>query len=128
MYINEICFKYIYLINSNLYIGVMVVRPNNNRISSLLDAWGHEFASKPGNVFHIFSPFNEKNLTYWKRVDLTSIKDKNMPAFRLIFYSNFASARDFYQNTKLNWYLRTTYDCFIHLRHLYQFIQKLKTH
>lgn len=124
--INEINIQYLF--NCNLYIGVLVVRPSTVRISSLLKAWGYEFASKPGNEFKIFTPFNEnKNSTYWKHVNLSSKKDKKMSSFRLMFYSNFASARDFYENTTLNWYLRTTYDCFIHLPHLYHFIHELNT-
>ena len=124
MRIEEINFNYI--INPNLYIGVMIVKPSHIRVSSLLNAWGYEFASNHGNVFRIFSPFNEeRNSTYWKYVNLSSVNRGPISLFRLLFYSNFASAQDFYQNTGLNWYLRTTYDCFIHLPKLYRFIQKL---
>lgn len=110
-------------LDDNLYISVIVVSPNSKRVPSLLNAWGYEFISKRKNMFKIFSPFNDdSNSTYWKFVN---ISDKNIAYYKLAFYCNFESAHDFYENTDLKWYLRTTYDCFIHLQNLYGFIQKL---
>lgn len=108
---------------SNLYISVLIVRPHSKRINSLLKAWGNEFASQSGNVFKIFTSFNESINS--KYINIVSNKSTRRFLFRLVFYLNFASARDFYDNTSLKWYLRTTYDCYIHLSNLYRYIQKL---
>lgn len=102
----------------------MIVSAFSPRIPFLLNAWGYEFSSKPENVFRFFTPFGENTSSIlFKQVEIKS--DKKMSNYRLMIYSNFASARDFYENTTLNWYLRTTYDCYIHLPNLYRFIQKL---
>lgn len=112
-------------IDLNLFISVIVVSPNSKRVPSLLDAWGYEFSNKSANTLKIFTPFIEQtNSTYWIYVN---VEDKNAASFRKIFYCNFASARYFYQNTTFKWYLRTTYDCFIHLPNLYSFIHKLNS-
>ena len=59
---------------------------------------------------------------YWK---IIKINKTTSASYRNAFYLNFASAHDFYENTSFKWYLRTTYDSFIHLPHLYHYIKEL---
>lgn len=136
IYYNRRIKQLIYLIfkvNSNLdlYIAVISQIPYSKRIISLFQAWGEEFANKSGSMIKIFTLFNETNSTYiplkyWKYITVKGLRFSSY-SYRLVYYLNFASAHDFFKNTNLRWYLRTTYDNYIHLPNLYKFIEKLNS-
>lgn len=112
----------------DLYIAVICILPKSPRVMSLLKSWGYEFSKLQGITFKIFTPYEESDEQLFPSKYKVYVKTKFLGLlYRYAFYTSYASAHDYYENTTHKWYFRTTYDTFTHIGNLRKFIQKLNS-
>jgi hypothetical protein len=119
---------------SALYIAVICIDPMCNRGRDLYHSWGGEFMlSGDGSMLQFFMasavPFFQHCSQVVPFVEHPSsapdAQGKRPPVVDHAFYLNYASAHYFLENTTLHWYIRTTYDTYVHLPHLRALIADL---
>ncbi|OHT09023.1 hypothetical protein TRFO_22171 [Tritrichomonas foetus] len=114
----------------DVYIGVIEVTCNSPRTPALMKSWGNRF-------LEIFPSSSLKVVTFNKKTPYLlnnnklfadyylNISSKEKINYRIVFDLNYLSAQDFYDNTNIGWYIRTTYDCFIHLNNFQKMMRNL---
>ena len=111
--------------NLSIYMGVICVSDKSPRTPSLLHSWGNEFISTTTNTVFKFVSTDKSPPKFMEGLYIQFNQVSSMKHYRHVFYMNYVSARDFYYNSTCDWYVRTTYDCFVHLEKFYEYMNIL---
>ncbi|OHS96049.1 hypothetical protein TRFO_10235 [Tritrichomonas foetus] len=124
-FISDVDFLYYPKRDIPIYICIICVTNNSPRTPALLQSWGNDFLSTTTNTVLKFVSRDPNPPDYMKDMNLYYSAERRMTNFRYVFYMNYLSAHDFYENSNASWYVRTTYDCLVHLERFYDYMDNL---
>ena len=113
------------LYNASIDMNVLVVNEFNlSRIFSSYQIWGKDFVQMfPNSNFNIISRRNISSLTKYAK---TVFFQENLEDDQNLIFGFSETLSNFCTNTTKLWYIRTTEDTFIDIRHLQSFIDILE--
>lgn len=111
--------------NFSIYLAVLCIQPGCKRGVDSYLSWKDDLDVYMPGVKVMF--FGIESAPYFEERDMCIlIKGWNHePVWRSAFHLNFKSATEFYEKTNYQWYIRTTYDVFIHAQNMAKLMKGL---